>query len=36
MAENHHDTHFDMWSENSNAYNLYIFVKEILSGLILS
>ena len=36
MAENHHDTHFDMWSENSNAYNLYIVAKDILSGLILS
>ena len=34
MAENHHDAHFHMWGRNSNAYNLYIVRKEILSGLI--
>ena len=35
MTENHHGAHFHMWGQNSNAYNLYIAGKEILSGLII-
>ena len=35
-AENHDGTQFYMWGQNSNAENLYIVGKEILSGLILS
>ena len=36
MAVNHNDVHFHIWNQNSNAGNLYIIGKEILSGLILS
>ena len=35
-AEIHHGAHFHMWVQNSNAYNLYMAGKEILSRLILS
>ena len=35
MAENHHGTHFHKWGRNSNAYNLNIVGKKILSGSIL-
>ena len=35
MAENLHGTQIHVWGQNSNAYNLHIVGKEILSGLIL-
>ena len=33
MVENHHGAHFHMWGQNSNAYELHIVGKKILSGL---
>ena len=36
MTENDHGAQFHMWGQNSNACNLHIVGKEILSGLILS
>ena len=36
MAEIHHGAHFHMWVQNSNAYNLCMAGKEILSRLVLS
>ena len=32
MVENRRDAPFHMWGQNSNAYNLYIIGKEVLSG----
>ena len=35
MEENHHGAQFHMWGQHSNACNLCIVVKEILSGIYL-
>ena len=36
LVENYHGSHFHMWGRHPNAYVLYIFEKEVLSGSILS
>ena len=36
LAENYHGAHFHMWGRHPNAYVLYIFEKEVLSGSTLS